>query len=111
MRTRFLLPIVLGFALSGTLLLASPRPDGEVIPETVTVPTKVDLPAKDFAQAIPGFDDVKIDMVYVPGGEFLMGSPDDEAGRKSDEGPQRKVRVRPYFLAKFELTWAQYYAF
>ena len=111
MKTRFLLPIVLALGLSGTLLLATPRPDGEVIPEVVTVKAKLDLPAANFAQEIPGVEDVKIDMVYVPGGEFLMGSPEAEAGRKPDEGPQRKVTVKPYFLAKFELTWAQYYSF
>jgi formylglycine-generating enzyme required for sulfatase activity len=111
MKTRFLLAILLALAATGTALLATPRPDGEVIPETVTVPAMLDLAATNFAQEIPGTDDIKIDMVYVPGGEFLMGSPEAEEGRKPDEGPQRKVRVNPYFLAKFELTWAQYYAF
>ena len=32
----------------------------------------------------------KFDMVYVPGGEFLMGSPETEAGRDSNEGPSTK---------------------
>jgi formylglycine-generating enzyme required for sulfatase activity len=40
-----------------------------------------------------------------------MGSPDTEPGHKADEGPQRKVKVRPFFLAKFEMSWDQYYAY
>lgn len=106
-----LAPIVLALALTCTALFALASPDGEVIPETVTVPARVDLPPANFTQDVTGTDDIKIEMVYVPGGEFLMGSPDAEAGRKPDEGPQRRVKVKPYFLAKFELTWAQYYAY
>ena len=34
-------------------------------------------------------------MVVLPAGEFTMGSPESEKGRNKDEGPQRKVDVRP----------------
>ena len=40
-----------------------------------------------YTATIPGTD-VQFEMVPVPGGEFLMGSPDDEADRRDDEGPQ-----------------------
>jgi formylglycine-generating enzyme required for sulfatase activity len=33
----------------------------------------------------------KFDMVWVPGGEFTMGSPDAEPGRDAIEGPRHKV--------------------
>ncbi len=33
------------------------------------------------------------DMVLVPEGQFLMGSPSDEPNRKDDEGPQKKVSL------------------
>ncbi|NJR75092.1 MAG: SUMF1/EgtB/PvdO family nonheme iron enzyme [Scytonema sp. CRU_2_7] len=36
-------------------------------------------------------------MVQIPGGKFLMGSPAEEEGRDSDEGPQHQVTV-PGFL-------------
>jgi formylglycine-generating enzyme required for sulfatase activity len=50
----------------------------------------------------------KIEMVPIKGGEFLMGSPDKEEGRKDDEGPQHKVKVSPFWMGKFETTWDAY---
>lgn len=47
----------------------------------------------------------KFDMVYVPGGEFLMGSPETEPGRDLNEGPQHKVKVGNFWMAKCEVTW------
>jgi formylglycine-generating enzyme required for sulfatase activity len=81
-----------------------------VLPPTPAVPAKVGMPAKNFTQDIPGTD-IKFDLVYVPGGDFQMGSPDDEPGRLPDEGPRHGVKVRPYWLGKFEVTWDEYYTF
>ena len=39
-------------------------------------------------------------MVVVPAGEFTMGSPDGEAGRHCDEGPQRKVTIASVIRAR-----------
>jgi formylglycine-generating enzyme required for sulfatase activity len=45
------------------------------------------------------------EMVVVPAGEFMMGSPADEAKRWSDEGPQHKVTMaKPFAVSKFEVT-------
>jgi len=73
---------------------------------------KIDTPPEDYTVKIPGMD-IEIEMVYVPGGEFMIGSPEDEPGRDEDEGPMRKVRVKPYWIGKYEITWEQYegYAF
>ena len=49
------------------------------------------------------------EMLSIPAGEFMMGSPDGERGRGSDEGPQHKVTFRQGFAAgKFEVTFAQW---
>ena len=48
------------------------------------------------------------EMVVVPAGEFMMGSPESERGRGSDEGPQRKVAIRAFAMGKFEVTFAQW---
>lgn len=56
---------------------------------------KVDMPAK-------------FEMVWVPAGEFTMGSPDKEAGRDPNEGPQHKVKVGGFWMAKYEVTWDEF---
>jgi len=49
------------------------------------------------------------EMVMVPAGEFIMGSPPSERGRNPDEGPQRKVTfARPFAAGKYEVTFAQW---
>ncbi|SFI18514.1 formylglycine-generating enzyme family protein [Planctomicrobium piriforme] len=52
--------------------------------------------------------DVKFEMLPIPGGEFVMGSPDDEADRNEDEGPQHKVKIDPFWIGKTEVTWDEY---
>lgn len=59
---------------------------------------------------IPGTE-VMFRMVPIPGGEFMMGSSDTEAGRKGDEGPQRKVIAEPYWMAECEVKWEEYKLF
>jgi formylglycine-generating enzyme required for sulfatase activity len=51
---------------------------------------------------------VSYEMLPVPGGEFTMGTPESEPGRSPDEGPQRKIKVEPFWMGKFEVTWDEY---
>ncbi|HAZ44051.1 MAG TPA: Sulphatase-modifying factor protein [Cyanobacteria bacterium UBA11369] len=53
---------------------------------------------------------VNLEMVLIPGGTFLMGSPETEAGRSDDESPQHQVTVKPFFMGKFLVTQAQWKA-
>lgn len=102
------------------------------VPADPKVPTRVDLPPKDFSETI--VDEIRIvdpdadeddpefetkyvkklktkasfEMVYVPGGTFEMGSPEGESGRQPNEGPRHTVTVRPFWLAKYETTWDLY---
>jgi formylglycine-generating enzyme required for sulfatase activity len=51
------------------------------------------------------------DMVVVPAGDLLLGSPAGEEGRSGDEGPQRKVTIaRPFAVGKFEVTFTEWEA-
>jgi formylglycine-generating enzyme required for sulfatase activity len=60
-----------------------------------------------YTAKIPGTD-VEFEMIPVPSGTFLMGSPPDEPNRKSDEGPQIEVRVAPMWVGKFEVRQSEY---
>jgi formylglycine-generating enzyme required for sulfatase activity len=48
------------------------------------------------------------EMVAVPAGSFMMGSPESETGRGSNEGPQRKVTMPAFAIGKHEVTFAQW---
>jgi formylglycine-generating enzyme required for sulfatase activity len=63
-----------------------------------------------YTNFIPGTT-VKYSMVPIPGGEFLMGSPAGEKGRREDEGPQHKVKIPPFWMGQFEVTWNEYELF
>jgi len=43
--------------------------------------------------------------VFIPAGEFVMGSPEGEKGRHVNEGPTHRVRLtRPFYMGKYEIT-------
>ena len=70
-------------------------------------------PTQDFepyTATIPG-SDVSFDMVPIPEGSFLMGSPEGEKSRQEDEGPQVSVRVDPFWMATTEATWDMFEIF
>ena len=50
-------------------------------------------------------------MIALPAGEFLMGSPNDEAQRGADESPQHSVKLKAFAISQSEITFAQYDAF
>jgi formylglycine-generating enzyme required for sulfatase activity len=51
------------------------------------------------------------EMVVVPAGAFMMGSPENEPGRKKSEGPQHKdTFAKPFAVGKFEVIWADWAA-
>lgn len=53
---------------------------------------------------------VRLEMVELPGGTFMMGSPGNLASPYTDEGPQHQVMVKPFQIGKFEVTQAQWRA-
>ena len=53
--------------------------------------------------------DVCPEMVVVPPGSFVMGSPESEAGRRDNEGPQHEVTIGyPFAVGVYEVTFAEY---
>jgi formylglycine-generating enzyme required for sulfatase activity len=53
---------------------------------------------------------VVLEMVAIPGGTFLMGSPENELERRSSESPQHNVTVQRFFMGKFPVTQGQWQA-
>ena len=53
---------------------------------------------------------IKLEMVYIPGGSFLMGSPENEAARCNEKDLQHEVTVQPFYMSKYPITQDQYQA-
>lgn len=53
---------------------------------------------------------VVLEMVAIPGGTFMMGSPENEAERLDRESPQHKVTIQPFFMGKYPITQKQWAA-
>ncbi|MEL7038575.1 MAG: formylglycine-generating enzyme family protein [Cyanobacteria bacterium J06592_8] len=51
---------------------------------------------------------IGLDMVLIPGGTFLMGSPEDELESRDNERPQHEVTLQPFFMGRYTITQAQW---
>ena len=49
---------------------------------------------------------VVLEMVAIPGGKFLMGSPEGEGNDR--EKPQHQVTIQPFYMGKYPVTQAQW---
>jgi formylglycine-generating enzyme required for sulfatase activity len=77
--------------------------------EKYTAPAEV-TEHKDFTETIPNTT-VSFEMKAIPGGSFEIGSPESEPLRQPDEGPQKQVKISPFFMAEIEVSWDLYLAF
>ena len=110
---------VLGLTLAGNLICsvaAAQEPSGSIVGFSKTKPTsEPSVPVEGgflvpYQLTIPG-SEVVFEMVPVPGGVFTMGSPEDSENHAADEGPQIKVAIEPMWVAKCEVSWAEYKLF
>ena len=99
MSPRLFLPVPV-LALVGLAAVESAPPAKEKHESYVETVTQVNDEGKE--------QTARFQMVALPGGEFTLGSPDTEAGRAEDEGPQVKVRLKPFWLGKCEVTWDEF---
>ena len=52
-----------------------------------------------------------MELILIPGGKFLMGSPDMEKGRSSIERPQHEVTIaKPFYMGVNLVTQEQWQA-
>ncbi len=52
-----------------------------------------------------------MEFVWIPGGCYLMGSPQNEKGREADEGPVHEVCVDGFWMGKTEVTNGEFRKF
>jgi formylglycine-generating enzyme required for sulfatase activity len=93
-----------------------PRPD--LLPTTkaihelvIKTPGVAAGEMKNEVVKVPKANDATFQLIPIPGGEFVMGSPENEEKRGSDEGPQRMVKIEPFWMGKVEVTWDLYQPF
>ncbi len=81
-------------------LVDSPPADGRFVKtdQGYMVPYKITIPGTE----------ATFEMVPIPGGVGIVGSPDDEDDRDEDEGPQFKVETEPFWMGKTEVAWDEY---
>ena len=49
-----------------------------------------------------------LEMVHIPGGTFIMGSPENEEGYNKSQSPQHEVTVPAFFMGKYLVTQKQW---
>ncbi|NEO57306.1 MAG: SUMF1/EgtB/PvdO family nonheme iron enzyme, partial [Okeania sp. SIO3B5] len=82
--------------------------------DVITVNNKGEEIERRFNEAVFFTEDlgsgVILEMVYIPGGTFLMGSPENEEGRYNNESPLHQVTLQPFYMSKYPITQNQYQA-
>ncbi len=72
--------------------------------------TEQDTAFQAYTAVIPG-SEVSFKMTPIPGGTYLMGSPESEEGRDEDEEPQIQVKIEPFWMGVHEVTFDEYNIF
>ena len=95
-------PVVHTTPSSGADIIGRPEPASRGEPRAV-------LPWEESSTARQPFEP---EMIFIPAGEFLMGSdPQRDKGASDNEQPQHRVYLPDYYLAKTLVTNSQYGAF
>ncbi len=97
----------------------NPPPASEILKQEIELARKIrawilenrdsntDREFERYTAKIPD-SEARFDMIPIPAGEFVMGSPESEHKRKRDEGPQRTVRIDAFWMGRTEVTWNEY---
>jgi formylglycine-generating enzyme required for sulfatase activity len=94
-------PAIIGAVVCFSLLMS-----GDALSGSGETPA---LPQSGLPWSLPLTNRPSLQMVWIPPGKFLMGSPASETGRKPDEGPQTEVTLtRGFWLGRTMVTIAQW---
>lgn len=72
-----------------------------------TNPKAINIEDGDFIKYTENIEstDVVFNMIPIQAGEFMIGSPESEANRDADEGPQKMVQLDAFWMMETEATW------
>ena len=104
-------PAIFGNATNNDIITPTPKP---VVPTGTpfvpSTPTSFPGQGKQITVILNLPSDAKpLEMVLIQPGTFMMGSPESEKDRGSDEGPQHQVTItKPFYMGKYEVTQAQW---
>ena len=99
------------FSLAATaLILAVPPAQVAWSAPQEPPPAQRAASTQSYVETIPGTE-LKFEMVPIPGGTFLMGSPPSESNHGKDEEPQHPVQIAPFWMGSKEVTWDEYEQF
>jgi formylglycine-generating enzyme required for sulfatase activity len=76
--------------------------------QTIIVPRRETLEALQWVELLP--EQVPLEMVLIPKGQFLMGAPETEDDSRSSERPQHQVTVPEFLMGKYPVTQVQWKA-
>ena len=62
--------------------------------------------AKQFSENIG--NNINLEMIAIPAGNFLMGSPPQERLSQPSERPQRQVNIKAFLMSKYQITQGQW---
>jgi formylglycine-generating enzyme required for sulfatase activity len=100
--------------LEALQLTINPTPSLKTVSfETVTVNPRGKITNRRQAQAqilSENINGIILDLVVIPAGTFLMGSPSSELERDNDEGPQHQVNIASFLIGQYAVTQAQWRA-
>ena len=100
--------VVVAILIFGAVRFFQRRPNNHALSTPVSAAdTKPPPTGALYTERVNG---AELRMVQIQAGTFTIGSPVSEAGRDPDEGPQSEVRVQGFYMAKYEITQAQYKA-
>lgn len=103
---------IAGFTLALFFERFKPQPQPIIISEAPKIP---ELPLDPIKRSDKAFRDrlgngIYMEMVRIPSGKFMLGSPIDEVGRRDNESPLVEVNIPSFYMAKFAVTQEQWVA-
>ncbi|MEG3440251.1 bifunctional serine/threonine-protein kinase/formylglycine-generating enzyme family protein [Pannus brasiliensis CCIBt3594] len=82
-----------------------PAPSSDSIPKNVPIDSYEEILRSPTGQWLGS-----IEMLYIPPGEFLMGSPSEEIERHKTENSLHRVKIAGFYLSRTPITQAQWRA-